>query len=366
MKLLRAFIAALFIINLPNANAATVKPIAFTAEVWADNWFALYVNGKKVGEDSVPISTQKSFNSETIKFSATYPLTIGFVAKDYVQSSSGLEYLGQPNQQIGDGGLIFQIRESASDKLVTVSDASWKSFVQNIAPTNVECEKSASPETECKYTNFTLPSNWYGSTFKDSNWKNAKIFTAAEVGPKEGYFNIAWTNTAKFIWGDDLKLDNIVYFRKKVSSATTTMIPSAMSLSLPNTVDGKLSRDNTCDGLATSPAISISNVSPKAKTLILLMDTIPGPARPGETQVGNHYYFFKYNLPISTTGFAEGAITPYAPPCSQGPGVKEYRVFLYSLDYELSPNVKYDGATLYEIGEKSSTAKAMKIITYSR
>ena len=45
---------------------AEVKTIGFTAEIWADNWFAMYVNGKKVGEDSVPFATEKSFNSETI------------------------------------------------------------------------------------------------------------------------------------------------------------------------------------------------------------------------------------------------------------------------------------------------------------
>ena len=46
----------------------------FVAEVWADNWFALYVNGELVGEDSTPITTERSFNAETITFTATYPL----------------------------------------------------------------------------------------------------------------------------------------------------------------------------------------------------------------------------------------------------------------------------------------------------
>ena len=37
------------------AHAVVAKSVTFQAEVWADNWFALYVNGKKVGEDSIPI-----------------------------------------------------------------------------------------------------------------------------------------------------------------------------------------------------------------------------------------------------------------------------------------------------------------------
>ena len=53
------------------ADAAVSKSVTFQAEVWVDNWFALYINGKKVGEDSVPITTERSFNSEKIKFTAT-------------------------------------------------------------------------------------------------------------------------------------------------------------------------------------------------------------------------------------------------------------------------------------------------------
>lgn len=93
-----------------STQAVASKSIAFQAEVWADNWFALYVNGMKVGEDSVPITTEKSFNSEKIKFTASYPLTIAVIAKDFTENSSGLEYIGKRNQQIGDGGIILQIR----------------------------------------------------------------------------------------------------------------------------------------------------------------------------------------------------------------------------------------------------------------
>ena len=100
-------IAALSIGATAVASAATKpKTLSFTAEVWADNWFALYANGKKVGEDSVSITTERSFNSEVITFTASYPLTLGLVAKDYIANDSGLEYIGSPRQQIGDGGII--------------------------------------------------------------------------------------------------------------------------------------------------------------------------------------------------------------------------------------------------------------------
>lgn len=366
MKFLKVLLVFLLSFNMPQAQAVTTKNLSFTAEVWADNWFALYVNGKKVGEDSVPISTQKSFNKEIIKFNATYPLTIGFIAKDYVQSPSGLEYIGMPNQQIGDGGLIFQIKETVSNKLVAVSDGSWKVFVQNVAPLNEDCAKSLNPDVDCKFQNKVISSTWASSTFKDAGWVNAKVFTATEVGPKEGYFDITWYSAAKFIWGENLKLDNVVYFRKKITAATSVVINRTMSISLPNSPDGKLLKSNTCDGAALSPAIEITNVPANSKSLILIMDTIPGPPRPGEVQTGNHYYFYRFNISPSSTKFNEGEITPYSPPCSQGPGTKEYRFFLYALDYLLPNDVKYDGAALYELAEKQAIMKASKIYTYAR
>ena len=72
--------------------------MSFKAEVWADNWFSLYINGKLVGEDSVPITTVRSFNAETISFTATYPLTIAMISKDYEEATNGLEYIGTDRQ----------------------------------------------------------------------------------------------------------------------------------------------------------------------------------------------------------------------------------------------------------------------------
>ena len=121
----KVFLALALIFNLflPTAKASSPL-ISFSADIWADNWFSMYVNGKLVGQDSVPITTTKSFNKETITFSASYPLTIAFVAKDYVENSSGLEYIGTSNQQIGDGGLSAQVIEKESQRIVAVTDKS--------------------------------------------------------------------------------------------------------------------------------------------------------------------------------------------------------------------------------------------------
>ena len=66
-KLIFTLVLTIPLLPLPDVtHAAVSKSISFQAEVWADNWFSLYANGKKVGEDSVPITTEKSFNSEKI------------------------------------------------------------------------------------------------------------------------------------------------------------------------------------------------------------------------------------------------------------------------------------------------------------
>ena len=57
------------------AGCATSEPKAtgVKAEIWADNWFEMYVNGKKVLEDSVPITTERSFNAETTDLADARP-----------------------------------------------------------------------------------------------------------------------------------------------------------------------------------------------------------------------------------------------------------------------------------------------------
>ena len=73
-------------ITTTTTATATGQKSTFVAEVWADNWFALYINGVLVGQDSVSITTEKSFNAEKISFTASYPFVIGMVTKDFIQN----------------------------------------------------------------------------------------------------------------------------------------------------------------------------------------------------------------------------------------------------------------------------------------
>lgn len=355
MTMRKLLVFALVFVMLPvsaTSQAVVSKSIAFQAEVWADNWFSLYINGKKVGEDSVPITTEKSFNSEKIKFSATYPLTIGLMAKDFTENSSGLEYIGKPNQQIGDAGIIVQIREVVSGKIIAYSNRDWKVLTINKAPLNPECVTSNNPTVDCKSSNIAVPASWASATFKDTSWKNATEFSKETVGVKDGYFDFTWTPGSALVWSSDLKLDNTILLRKIIKTAPVASSSNFknMSLSSPDFKDGgELPRDFTCDGKGISPSFSWANVPVSAQSLVLIMDTIPGPLRPGEVDIGKHFYLTIFNIPTTVSSIASGASNVgvlgqnfqgkklgYTPPCSQGPGSKKYSIYLYALSTKLN------------------------------
>lgn len=206
------------------ALSVTPKVISFEADIWADNWFSLYINGKKVGEDSVPITTEKSFNRERITFSASYPFTVGLVARDYVENQSGLEYISTSRQQIGDGGVIVQIRERVSKNFVIGTDSSWRKLVIFRAPLNPTCVSSLIPLQECQSRSVSAPKMWATNFFKDSTWTNAKEYTDSEVGVKEGFLEVNWDSRAKLVWGEDLKLDNTILFRRARPGAQSKVV----------------------------------------------------------------------------------------------------------------------------------------------
>lgn len=202
-----------------SSNAAT--PVTIKAEVWADNWFALYNGETLVKEDSVPITTERSFNAESFTFKASYPLHLNFVAKDYKANDTGLEYIGTPQQQRGDGGFVAQFTDVATGKIIAATNEKAKVLVIHKAPLNPACAKEAKPvagQGTCLFTSTLEPSNWKKSDFNDSGWSNASVFTAAEVGPKFGYLDITWNSSAKFIWSSDLFADNTVLVRMNVAA----------------------------------------------------------------------------------------------------------------------------------------------------
>lgn len=190
----------------------------FSADVWADNWFEMRVDGAQVAEDSVPITTERSFNAESFEFGAERPFVIGLVAKDFKENDSGLEYIGTGRQQMGDGGVILQIRDAAG-VTVAVSDADWRCLVIHAAPQDKSCEGETNPvagKGACAFEAVDEPYGWDQADFDASGWPQASEYSEREVSPKDGYDRIDWVDGARLIWGPDLEQSNTVLCRLTV------------------------------------------------------------------------------------------------------------------------------------------------------
>ena len=200
--------------------AVLTTPLAaetITADIWADNWFSLSVNGQRVAEDHVPITTERSFNAESFAFEVTRPFVLALTAKDFKENDTGLEYIGTRRQQMGDGGVIGQFHSDEGEVIVT-SDA-WRCLVIHHAPVDTACERDRNPregQGACASRVLAEPAGWDRPGFDESGWDRAVEWSAREVRPKDGYDRIRWDDSAVLIWGPDLKRDNTVLCRLEV------------------------------------------------------------------------------------------------------------------------------------------------------
>ncbi len=188
-------------------------------EVWVDNWFELSVNGRKLVRDSVPITTERSFNAERFTFKADPPFTFAFEFRDFMQNPTGLEYIGSRRQQMGDGGAIAQFRDAETGKVIAVTNNNWRCMVAQHAPVNKSCARERDPKAgvgACAEQKTAVSNNWTSPGFDDRSWPNATRHSARAVRPKDGYDAIRWDRSAQFIWGPNLEQDNIVLCRTTV------------------------------------------------------------------------------------------------------------------------------------------------------
>ncbi|PLW75767.1 PEBP family protein [Cohaesibacter celericrescens] len=209
--MLRSLAVLAFLPLLPVAATADT----FSADVWADNWFDMRINGVLVAEDSVPITTERSFNAESFQFETERPFVVGIVAKDFKENDTGLEYIGTRRQQMGDGGIIFQIKDAMGAD-VAVSDDALKCLVIHSAPLDKSCAQESDPQAGdglCTFQALEAPVNWDQPGFDASDWPQAHVYSEQEVRPKDGYDKISWSSNAKLIWGPDLEQSNTMLCR---------------------------------------------------------------------------------------------------------------------------------------------------------
>ena len=167
------------------------------ANVYADNWFTLYVNGKLVAVDSIEFIPH---NVISVDILPSYPMTIAVMAKDNADARTGMEYA---NTSIGDGGFVLKFGDG------TVTSNAWKAKCFSHGPVGGDISNP-------RVANLPLPDDWFAVGFDDSGWPRAKEYTEQEIDPKQPYYDTDFIGAA-FIWSDDLELDNTVIFRHTVA-----------------------------------------------------------------------------------------------------------------------------------------------------
>ena len=168
------------------------------ANVYADNWFQLYVNGELVAVDSIAFIPH---NVISVDLLPKYPMTIAVMARDNADPKTGMEYA---NTQVGDGGFILKFADG------TVTDGAWKARCFSRGPVGGDTKNP-------RVANEPIPADWFAVDFDDSGWARAREYTEEDVDPKQPFHEADFAG-AKFIWTDDLKLDNTVIFRRRVAA----------------------------------------------------------------------------------------------------------------------------------------------------
>src|SRR4051812_18563877 len=119
------------------------------ANIYADNWFILYVNGELVAVDSIKFIPH---NVISVDLLPKYPMTIAVMAKDNADPKTGMEYA---NTNIGDGGFILKFGDG------TVTNRRWKAKAFSTGPIDRDTKNP-------RVVNTPTPDNWYAVDFDDS------------------------------------------------------------------------------------------------------------------------------------------------------------------------------------------------------
>jgi len=207
----------------------------FTAYVFADNYFEMYINGIPVGKDNVPFT---QFNSNIVRFKASRPFTVVMKLIDWEENLGlGTEGSRGSAHHAGDGGMVAVIKD-AEEQIVAITNKEWKAQTFYTAPikdlscvaengalrSSSHCDESDSDDGASYYgLHWELPEDWEKEGFDDSNWPSATTYSNQTIGVdnKKSYTNFVdifddQSNDAQFIWSSNVVLDNEVVVRYTV------------------------------------------------------------------------------------------------------------------------------------------------------
>lgn len=207
----------------------------FTAYIFADNYFELYVNGTLLAIDPVPFT---QFNSNVVRFSADRPVTLAVMMVDWEENLG----LGSENNRgkayhPGDGGFVAHFTDT-DGQTVAITDATWRAQTFYTAPLDTrDClviDGAIRDSSACSHdgvddatgysaAHWHIPSDWMMVGFDDSVWPAAATFSNDTVGVDN---KPAFTNFVEvfdtpgadpqFIWSSNLVLDNLVLLRSTI------------------------------------------------------------------------------------------------------------------------------------------------------
>lgn len=232
--------------------------------IYCDNNFRFYVNGELVAEDPVPVVPHNAHNV-SFRVRRGEDITFAIEGIDNGNESTGME-LG--NRCIGDGVLraMFTNGVVTNDQWICrtyqYGPVNWKEcYATDNRSSELKlhpaCRNSTNPPfVGCVTRVTTIPANWASPSFDDSHWDFAIEWDEASINyglPPAGctdpstYIssdvdtngvnltcpnNLNWSAfgaPAKFIWREDLDLDNRVLCRFTLRQSSTSS-PAATTI----------------------------------------------------------------------------------------------------------------------------------------
>lgn len=207
----------------------------YTAFVFADNYFEMYINGIAVGKDKIPFTR---FNSGIVRFRVIRPFTIAMKLVDWEEDLGlGTEKSRISNFHAGDGGMVAVIKDS-KENIIAISDEKWKAQTFYTSPVkdlscvsedgqlriSENCDMTDSDDASAFYgLHWEIPDNWEKPDFDDSDWPFATTYSNETIGVdnKNAYTNFTGifddqAYDALFIWSSNVVLDNEVIVRYRV------------------------------------------------------------------------------------------------------------------------------------------------------